>query len=102
MTFEGPFPAPPQTIGSNPGDVLESAIDNTDINVELTGKAPTPALQALGNNLVETLKPELKMLMKQVAEQVLEPAANAVGADLGMATVTVRSVSVDQPVVYAR
>jgi uncharacterized membrane protein len=102
LTFDGPFPAPPQVVGNDPSEILQGAIDNAHLKLHLTGRAPTEAIQKIGDNLVASLEPILKDLVGQVARDVITPAADALGADLGTARVTVHSVSVDQPVIYAR
>jgi uncharacterized membrane protein len=100
LTFEGPFPAPPQVVGTDVGAALEGAIDNLELG--LTGPAPTPRLQALAATALTTVEPEVKMLFKQLARNALTPAADVLGASLGTAQVTVRSVTVDPPAIYAR
>ncbi|HZP11885.1 MAG TPA: TadG family pilus assembly protein [Nevskiaceae bacterium] len=105
LRFDGPFPAPPQTIGADPSDMLANGVRDSDVEVEVVGEGLASAPAELINRaelLKNALRPALAAAARRIGHDVIGPALSALGGSLGDATVTVHSVSVDQPLIYAR
>lgn len=106
LTFEGPFPAAPQVIGPDPSELLSNSVQESDVKFQLSGGGALAALPEDVLNRVslleDALRPALVNAAQKVGQNAIAPALTALGATLGSAEVNVHSISIEQPVVYAR
>ncbi len=105
LQFEGPFPSPPQTIGTDPASAIAAAVSEASesISFDIDPVIQLSPEQDLAKALAEnTVRPLLDMALRRLNEQLLAPLADVLGASAGTARIQVRSVVAQQPVLFAR
>jgi uncharacterized membrane protein len=106
LRFEGPYPAPPQVIGTNPGEALSAAIGDAVQDLYLNTNPPLAELgaaeQLIARRALDVVRPQVEQALQRIGRDLVAPLAEALGARTGSARIGVRSVVAQQPVIYAR